>query len=42
MGELRTELGYWESYLSAKPYVAGDDYTLADVATGEPANRAVD
>ena len=34
--KLHTELGYWESYLasSAYRYVAGNEYTLADIATG--------
>jgi glutathione S-transferase len=32
--QLRTELGYWEAYLTASRHVASDDYTLADIAAG--------
>ena len=34
VGQLRKELGYWESYLTSSEHAAGDDYTLADVAAG--------
>ena len=26
---LKTELGYWESYLSSNAYIAGSEFTLA-------------
>ena len=29
---LKTELGYWESYLASNTYIAGSEFTLA----GEP------
>ena len=31
---LRKELALWEDVLSKSPYLAGDDFTLADVAAG--------
>jgi hypothetical protein len=35
VAKLRTELGYWESYLAPNLHVAGREYTVADIATGE-------
>ena len=32
---LRKELALWENVLSKSPYLAGDEFTLADVAAGE-------
>ncbi|KAA6426158.1 MAG: hypothetical protein FRX49_04010 [Trebouxia sp. A1-2] len=32
--ELKKELGYWESYLGSNKYIAGMQYSLADVAIG--------
>ena len=31
---LRTELALWEAVLSKSPFLAGDGFTLADVAAG--------
>jgi glutathione S-transferase len=38
--ELKQELHYWKSYLSNSRYIAGDEYTLADVGTGTAAEHA--
>ena len=32
---LRKELALWEDVLSKSPYLAGDEFTLADVAAGK-------
>lgn len=32
--ELKKELGYWESYLGSNKYIAGTEYSLADIAIG--------
>ncbi|KAL0049126.1 hypothetical protein WJX82_007123 [Trebouxia sp. C0006] len=32
--ELKKELGYWESYLGSNKYIAGAQYSLADIAIG--------
>ena len=39
---LRKELALWEEVLSKSPFVAGDTFTLADVAAGNPMLPVVD
>lgn len=34
LANLKKELGYWESYLGSNEYVAGSQFSLADIAIG--------
>lgn len=34
VSDLKKELGYWESYLGSNKYIAGSQFSLADIAVG--------